>query len=35
MAPQLTFSNEQMVIFDDFLPQEVMEELLRYANDSE
>jgi len=35
MAPQLTFSNEQMVIFDDFLPQEVMQELLQYANDVE
>ena len=35
MAPQLTFSNEQLVIFDDFLPQEVMKELLQYANDSE
>lgn len=35
MAPRLTFSNEQMVIFDDFLPQEVVEEMLRYANDVE
>jgi len=35
MAPRLTFSNEQMVIFDDFLPQKVVEELLQYANDSE
>jgi hypothetical protein len=35
MAPRITFSNEQMVVFDDFLPGELMEELLRYANDSE
>ena len=35
MAAQLTFSDEQLVIFDDFLPQEAREELLRYANDSE
>jgi Rps23 Pro-64 3,4-dihydroxylase Tpa1-like proline 4-hydroxylase len=35
MAPRLTFSNEQMVVFDDFLPQEVVEEMLQYANDCE
>src|SRR5690349_8509251 len=35
MAPRLTFSNEQMVVFDDFLPQELLEELLQYANSAE
>jgi Rps23 Pro-64 3,4-dihydroxylase Tpa1-like proline 4-hydroxylase len=35
MAPRLTFSNEQMVVFDDFLPQKLLEELRQYANDCE